>query len=159
VNRTNDPWIRRGAATALTALLITAFAAPLAATLGKPRGDVAQVQKTLGMAESVETAGQGYRFVTLSSPDLKIKEFVNPATGIVFGVSWRGARPPDVKLLLGVDPSNIQGPGVYRSLRVVHIETSTLFLEYGGFGKSYAGRGVRLDLLPAGVAASEVTLP
>jgi hypothetical protein len=140
-------------------LMLLPVARPTFATLGHPGSDIAADQKAMKLQTSKTQTVHGYRIVMMTSSDFSVKEYVNLQSGAVFGVSWSGQRPPDIRSLLGFDPNTIQGPGVYRSLQIEHIETQTLFLEFGGLPGAYSGRAVRLDLLPAGVKASEVTLP
>src|SRR6266487_3895670 len=136
--------------------LLSLFAPVASATLGHPESEIARDQKSMQLNASKAVSGRGHRFVSMSSSDFTVKQYVNPQTKLVFGVSWRGSRPPDLGVLLGFDPATVEGPGVYRSLRFTRIETSTLLVEFGGIPGTYAGRVVRLDLLPAGVSAAEV---
>ena len=144
-----------------SALLLTLLpiARPAFATLGRSGNDIAADQKAMKLETSKTATSHGYRIVTMTSSDFSVKEYVNPQSGAVFGVSWKGTHPPDIATLLGFNPNSMHGPGVYLSLRFDHIETPTLFLEFGGLAGSYTGRAVRLDMMPAGATASEVTLP
>ena len=126
------------------------------ATLGKSEQQIDEVAKVLH-SENVETQSvHGYIVKTLSSHDLTVKEYVNPKTKIIFGVTWRGMRMPDLLLLLGFDPSAMSGPQVHRSLRYTRIQTQTIILEMGGRPGSYVGRGILIRSLPARTLASEV---
>jgi len=140
-------------------LLILLWARAACATLGHSETEIGQDEKALKLEKSESGSGHGYKFVRLSSADFSVKEYVNPRTGLIFGVSWTGNRPPNLLFLLGFDPATLNGPGVHRSLRFDNIETSTLILQFGGAGGSYGGRAVRKDLLPPGVPASEVATP
>jgi len=98
-----------------------------------------------------------YRYMQLSSDDLVVKQFVNPTTNSVFGVTWKGRRMPSLMSLLGFDPYTISGPGVTRSLHATHIQTDMLSVEIIAVMGRYQGRAVRADLVPQGVSASVVT--
>ncbi len=127
-----------------------------AATLGKPQQQIAKVATGLHL-EKVETrSNDGYSVETLSSRELTVKEYINPKTNLVFGVTWRGTRMPDLQLLLGFDPATLNKKGTYRPLHHSVIETPTLLLEMEGRVGLYAGRAIRLDLLPSGIERSEV---
>jgi len=140
-------------------LLLLPFARPASATLGHSASNVGSDQKTMKLETSKTETVHGYRVVALSSTDFFVKEFVNPRSGLVFAVSWSGQRPPDVQTLLGFDPGKVEGAKVSRSLRFEHVESPTLIIDFGGLPGAFSGKAVRLDLLPAGVKASEVTLP
>jgi hypothetical protein len=140
-------------------LLLLAFAPPASATLGHSASNVASDQKAMKLERSKTETVHGYRIVTLSSADFSVKEFVNPQSGLVFAVSWSGQRPPDIQTLVGFDPAKVEGAKVYRSLRFEHVESPTLVIDFGGLPGAFSGTAVRLDLLPAGAKASEVTLP
>lgn len=126
------------------------------ATLGKPQEQIAKVGAGLHLEKSETQSAHGYSVRILSSSDLTVKEYVNPTTKVVFGVTWRGTRMPDLKLLLGFDPATLRQKGAYQPLHHSTIETPTLQLEMGGHVGLYLGRAIRRDLVPAGVDAAEV---
>jgi hypothetical protein len=126
------------------------------ATLGKPEDQIAKVASGLKLQKAETQSSHGYRVSVLSSPDLTVKEYVNPKTKLVFGVTWRGTRMPDLELLLGFDPATLKGKGAYQPLHYSTIKTPTVTLEMGGRMGLYAGRVIRTDLLPAGVKPTEV---
>lgn len=140
-------------------LLLLTFARPASATLGQPESKVASDQKAMKLETSKTETLHGYRVVTLSSANFSVKEFVNPQSGLVFALSWSGQRPPDIQALVGFDPAKVEGAKVYRSLRFERVESPTLVVSFGCLPGAFSGTAVRLDLLPAGVKASEVTLP
>lgn len=140
-------------------LLLLTFARPASATLGQAESKVASDQKAMKLETSKTETLHGYRVVTLSSANFSVKEFVNPQSGLVFAVSWSGQRPPDIQALVGFDPAKVEGAKVYRSLRFEHVKSPTLMIDFGGLPGAFSGTAIRLDLLPAGVKASEVTLP
>jgi hypothetical protein len=111
----------------------------------------------LHLQKSETRTGEGYRYTLLSSDDLVVKQFVNPATNSVFGTTWKGRRMPDLMALLGFDPYTISGPGVTRSLHATRIQTDMLSIEIVALMGRFQGRAVRADLLPQGVPASVVT--
>jgi len=139
-------------------LAILGFFLPPAAeaTLGKSQEQIAKVAAGLHLEKSETQSAHGYSVRILSSSDLTVKEYVNPTTKMVFGVTWHGTRMPDLKLLLGFDPATLRQKGAYQPLHHSTIETPTLQLEMGGHVGLYLGRAIRRDLVPAGVDASEV---
>jgi len=127
-----------------------------AATLGKSEGEIAKISAALHM-EQVETKTErGYSVTTLSSRGLVVKEFVDPVTKLVFGISWRGTLTPNLRILLGFELSELKPKQAYRSLHYSHFETPNLMLDMGGRMGFSQGRAIRLDLLPSGVPRSEV---
>ena len=110
----------------------------------------------LGLQQTHLESFPHYRRVTIASKEIVVRQFIDLKTGAVFGVSWQGNRMPELASLLGFNPIAMNGPGVFRSLHVLRIQTSILSLEAMGHVGSYLGRAVRTDLLPAGVSATEV---
>ena len=137
-------------------LLFQSCTTTASATLGQAESGVLQDLGPLSVEKSEPGTGRGYRFIQLSSKDLVVKEYINPGTTVVFGVTWNGARMPDLGRILGFDPAKLQAPGAYRSLHHTRIRTPTLVLEIAGRMGFYIGRAVRIDLLPSGVSESEV---
>jgi Protein of unknown function (DUF2844) len=112
---------------------------------------------SLQFQKSESHSAQGFRYVVLSSEDLVVKQYLNPANSIVFGITWKGKRAPDLLTLLGLDPYKITGPGVSRSLHATRIRTQNLSINIVVLMGHYSGSAVRTDLLPQGVSASVVT--
>jgi hypothetical protein len=126
------------------------------ATLGEREEQIANDRVALHLEKTETKSLDRYQYQILSSNDLEVKEYINPTTNVIFGVTWRGRQMPDLLVLLGFDPSVIKGPNVYRSLRYSRIETPTIILEMQGRPGLYFGRAVRLDALPSNVSPSEV---
>jgi Protein of unknown function (DUF2844) len=126
------------------------------ATLGTREDQIAKVASGLNLKKVETQSSHGYSVNILSSNDLTVKEYVNPKTKLVFGVTWHGTRMPDLQLLLGFDPATLKGKGAYQPLHYSIIKTPTVTLEMGGRMGLYAGRAIRTDLLPAGAKPSEV---
>ncbi|HXW55011.1 MAG TPA: DUF2844 domain-containing protein [Candidatus Cybelea sp.] len=137
-------------------LAVACLVVSTAATLGKPEGEIAKVASGLKLKKVETQSSHGYSVAILSSHDLTVKEYINPKTKLVFGVTWNGTRMPDPQLLLGFDPATLQGKAAYRPLHHSIVKTSTVLLEMGGRMGLYAGRAIRTDLLPAGVKPLEV---
>jgi hypothetical protein len=140
----------------LCAALVLWSAALGRAQLGKPAQGSDRQLALLHLQKTETRTGEGYRYTLLSSDDMVVKQFVNPATNSVFGTTWKGRRMPDLMALLGFDPYTISGPGVTRSLHATRIQTDTLSIEIIALMGRYQGRAVRADLLPQGVQASVV---
>ena len=137
-------------------LLIAGLPFPGSATLGQPEQRIGRVASALHL-EKIETkVAQHYSVSLLSSSDLVVKEYVHPTTKIVFGVTWRGTRMPDLLPLLGFDPATMKAKAAYRSPHRSYFETDTLVFESEGTVGRYAGRAVRLDLLPEGVDKKDI---
>jgi hypothetical protein len=134
--------------------LVFCSALPAAATLGGSAGKLELDRTALHLAAPQVKTVPGYRYEVFPSKDLQVTQFINPATNLVFGVSWRGSRAPDLLVLLGFDPSKI--PGAHITLHYSFVKTPTLIVETGGRMGWYLGRAVRTDLMPAGVKQSQV---
>jgi hypothetical protein len=143
---------------AIVSAVLVVLACPLSAspTLGKSEASVERDKLLLPTEQIRVVTGTGYRCRVLSSEKLTVKEYVNPATKVVFGVSWSGTQAPPLKQLLGFDPSTLKGIQTLRSLHFARIVTSNLIFEMSAIMGHYSGRAVRTDLLPKGVKAEQV---
>jgi hypothetical protein len=97
-----------------------------------------------------------YVCTILTSNNLLVREFADSKTHIVFAVTWRAKKMPDIVALVGFDPGSIHALRSYRSLHLSRIETSNLLYEAGGHMGFYLGRVIRVDLMPIGVNRFEV---
>jgi hypothetical protein len=127
--------------------------AQLAQTAPKSTRQLGSIQ----FQKSESHSAEGFQYTLFSSEDLIVKQYVNPATNKVFGITWKGKRVPNLLALLGFDPYKITGPGVSRSLHVTRISTQNLNINILVLMGHYSGSAVRTDLLPQGVSGSVVT--
>lgn len=138
-------------------LILFCFPSRANARLGGAEGQIEQDRIALHFTQKAQTQTQAlYRYNVFSSPDLVVKEYVNPKNKLVFGVSWRGSRMPDLRVLLGFDPATLKGSGGIRSLHYRRVQTQTLLVEIESHTGFYVGHAIRTDLLPSGVSPSEV---
>jgi Protein of unknown function (DUF2844) len=90
---------------------------------------------------------------------MRVRELVD-ATGLVFGVTWRGPAPPDLAQLLGTyylqfttALSSLAAPGRQRE---VHVGMIDLVVDSAGHLRAYAGRAYIPDRVPPGMAATTI---
>ena len=86
-----------------------------------------------------------------------VREYVAPAGG-VFAVTWSGAHPPDLKLLLGEYFSfYVAGARAHRgSHHVLSLDTPDLTLTVVRYQRKAAGQAYVPGLMPAGVSREEL---
>jgi hypothetical protein len=130
---------------------------PVWAALGKTVSSVADDQKRLGGEVHTSTVA-GFAVHEISAADgTVVREYVSPA-GEVFGVSWRGATPPNLVDLLGDHYAAFKEaprpPGHRRGPLVVR--TDHLVVEMGGHMRDFHGRAYLPDRLPATVSSDAV---
>ena len=88
-----------------------------------------------------------------------MREYVSPA-GTVFGVSWEGQFPPDFQHLLGLyyeqakQTGSQQQPSPRRA--PIAIDTPSLVFRQSGHPRSFHGVAYIPQLVPGGVAASDI---
>lgn len=143
--------------TCVCAALVFWSAGVARAQLGQPVQGSDRQLALLHLQKAEARTANGYRYTVLSSDDLVVKQFVNPATNNVFGTTWTGKRMPSLIALLGLDPYKLSGAEVTRSLHATQIRTGRLSVEIIAALGHFEGRAVRTDLLPRGVSASVVT--
>jgi hypothetical protein len=134
---------RRFAAVACLALGLT-VAAPAFAVLGgapmtPPAGAVVNTTLAIGTV---------------------VNEYVG-ASGVVFGIAWRGPRFPDLPSLLGdYFPQYVQGIKNQRAngggRGPVSVTGSSLVVHSGGHMGAFTGQAYLPQALPAGVTASDI---
>jgi Protein of unknown function (DUF2844) len=135
---------------------VLAFPLPALPTLGKSEASIRQDKLVLQTEQVKVQSRTGYRCQVLSSEMLTVKEYVNPKTKVVFGISWSGTRIPPLKQLLGFDPGALKGTQTLRTLHFTRIVTSNVIFEMSAIMNHYAGSVVRTDLLPKRVNAKQV---
>jgi hypothetical protein len=135
-------------------LSVFCVGSPAFATLGGSAGRIELDRMALHLGTIQTKAVHGYRYEVLASKDLRVTEYINPTTNIVFGVAWRGSRMPKFSVLLGSLPA--EAISARTSLHTLVIHGHSLILEAIVSAGSNIGRAVRTDLMPTGVAPSEV---
>jgi len=126
------------------------------AQLGQSEESTVRQWHSLNLQKAETHSARRFHYKQLSSDNLVVKQYVNPNTKTVFGVTWQGTSMPNLLDLLGFDPQKVIGPSV-RSLHYMSIRTDSLRIEMITIMGHYTGSAVRTDLLPKGVPASEVT--
>lgn len=140
----------------VTAFLTLLFAVPSWAVLGEHEQSVnADQQRMHGERRSIPQ--QGYTMHEISAPDgMVVKEYV-AASGIVFGVSWRGPTLPDLKNLLGTYfPEFQQSAGSGPRHRALAVRTDRLVVQSSGHMRDFRGRAYVTSLIPPQVTEEAV---
>lgn len=141
----------------LASLVLLGFARPARAALGDDAAAVAANQARLGARLRV-LVRPAYAVHEVKAPTgATVREFVGDA-GKVFAVAWSGGWRPDLRALMGDHYDRfIAGTRGRRASRgIVRIELPGMTVVMGGYLRSFFGRVVLTDILPAGVAADEV---
>ena len=87
-----------------------------------------------------------------------VREFVSPA-GVVFGVAWNGPFAPDFQSLLGPyyeQAKQSASTETHARRGPINIQTPGLVFQQSGHARSFHGQAYIPQLMPAGVAASEI---
>jgi hypothetical protein len=152
---------------ALAGAFLLALSAPAFAVLGDNAASVLTDQARMkGMLHSVDN--RTYVMHEITTPaGAKVREFVTPG-GAVFGVAWEGQFPPDFQQLLGPyfqqaqqaaeqqkseaasqgQPPRRHGPAI--------VDTPAIVFVQGGHLHSFHGTAYIPQLIPQGVAASDI---
>lgn len=129
------------------------------ATLGGRPESVTNDERNLkATAHTVKTVGS-YTVHELPGSINTVKEYVS-SDGVVFAVTWRGMKAPDLSQLLGTYYSEYRAqkdsmphqPG----RQPVTIKTSNIVMIPGGHGRDLYGLAYVPALIPSGVNTSEV---
>lgn len=100
----------------------------------------------------------------ITTPGTAVREYVTPA-GAVFGVAWEGQFPPDFQQLLGpyyqqADQAASQQQPASQQPRArrapVVVETPGLVFQQTGHPRSFHGVAYIPQLVPNGIAASDI---
>ena len=149
------------------ACLLLALSTPAFAALGDNAASVLNDQARMkGTLRSVDNHTYVMHEIT-TSYGAKVREFVSPG-GQVFGIAWEGQFPPDFQQLLG--PYYVQAQQAMAQQKSsaasqgqprrrggpASIETPGLILVQSGHTHSFHGSAYVPQLLPQGVAASDV---
>lgn len=155
------------ASRALAGALVLALSAPAFAALGDNAASVLTDQARMkGTLHSVDNRTYVMHEITMPT-GAKVREFVTPG-GAVFGVAWEGQFPPNFEQLLGPYFQQTQqaiaqqkaqaandGQAPRRRGPVV-VETPSLVFAQSGHMRSFHGQAYIPQLIPQGVAASDI---
>jgi hypothetical protein len=133
-------------------LLPVTLAASLGGTVSTVETDRVRMKSAL---VGIDQRGP-YTVHSLQTPTgTTIREYYG-SNGVVFGVAWQGAWPPDLRQLFG-DYFDRYQTGVQRARTArasrgrVAIDDGTLVVKVGGHQRSIAGVAYVPQLIPAGV--------
>ena len=137
------------------------FALPSFAGLGE---DVSSVQADQSHMQGNlhTTQAQAYTVQEIQAPTgIIVREYVSPTTGKVFGVTWQGPWPPDMRQILanyfGQYQQALQAQAnSHAGRRPLVIQQPGLILQAGGHARSFAGRAYIPEVLPQGVSAEVI---
>lgn len=130
------------------------------AVLGGKETTIEQDRKTLASGQFKSSITARYTLYELVNPGITLREYVNPKTGVVFGLGWDGYRHIDMEKLLGsyfeeyqrAAKANSRRHGMrYRVVRSEHV-----VVELGGKAMNLKGRAYDPKLIPAGVELDEI---
>jgi hypothetical protein len=152
---------------ALAAVLLVALSTPAFAVLGDNAASVLTDQARMkGTLRSVDNQTYVMHEIT-GSTGAKLREYVSPA-GQVFGIAWDGQFPPNFDQVLGPYYQQLQqaiaeqktadeasGQAPHRR-GPAYINTPGLVLVQTGHMHSYHGQAYIPQLIPQGVAASNI---
>ena len=152
---------------ALMSALVVALSAPVFAVLGDNAASVLTDQARMkGTLHSVDNRTYVMHEITMST-GAKVREFVTPG-GAVFGVAWEGQFPPNFEQLLGpyfqqtqqtIAQQKAQASNESQAPRrrgPVVVETPSLVFVQSGHMRSFHGQAYVPQLIPQGVAASDI---
>ena len=143
---------------ALSALCIAGvMSQPAEAALGDKVESVARDREALrGSLVTRQMSSYEVHEITADT-GTTVREYVAPAGG-VFAVTWSGAQPPDLKLLLGeYFSSYVAGARAHRgSHHVLSLNTPDLTLTVVRYQRTATGQAYVPALMPAGVSREEL---
>ena len=138
-------------------LLIQAFSLPVFAALGGNLSSVEDDQlKMKGTLHS--TVGATYTVHEIqTSEGTLVCEYVKPS-GVVFAVSWRGPKMPDLRQTLGTYFTQFTDAPRPAHPNHAHFTISqpNLVLQSSGHMRAYSGRAYDPQLLPADVPVTDI---
>ena len=128
------------------------------ATLGELEYSVNSDVKAFASSQKV-TRAERFSVHTLSGGPSTVKEFVSP-DGMVFAVSWRGMKPPDLSVLFGKYFKEYDERFKNRARRQrrgsSYTVTSQIVVMTGGHMGDLRGLAIVPSLLPPGVEAKDL---
>ncbi len=152
----------------MAAALLVALSTPAFAVLGDNAASVLTDQARMkGTLSSVDH--QTYVMHEITMPTgANVREYVSPS-GVVFGVAWEGQFPPSFEQLLGPYYQQLQdalaqqksaeqegGQQAHARRGPVFVQTPGLVFAQGGRPRSLRGQAYIPQLIPQGVAVSDI---
>ncbi|MGV7246940.1 DUF2844 domain-containing protein [Burkholderia sp. PAMC 26561] len=149
---------------AASAVLLAAAAGSVHAQLGSTLGNAAIGSGTSNaLAAVIHQAGNSaVRWQeTTDANQIRVRQYLSPATGLVYAVSWDGPAMPDVSALLGTwfDRYRQGASAALESASGLHssrVDGSDFVVETHVRLRDFSGRAWLPDALPAGVAAADI---
>lgn len=137
-------------------ILFCLFSLPAWAVLGQTQASIKADQVRLHGRMTLRQH-TGYRVARVVAPNgIVLREYVSPA-GLVFGLTWRGPRPPDMAALLGAYFQTYRQAAMklrrHRGPWVLRI--GDLIISMSGHMRAFHGSAWLQPLLPAGMTAAE----
>jgi hypothetical protein len=134
------------------------FAAPrdARATLGGDLASVAENQQHMAGTRQVVRILSGERHDLLLPSGTLVREYVS-SSGVVYAISWRGPRIPDLRELLGAHFAELANRDRRGGHNRMTVTGADLVVQSSGHRRSFEGRAWIPSLLPAGVRP-ELTL-
>jgi hypothetical protein len=135
-------------------LIITLFVSQAAtAALGDRESVISSDQVRLKAASHSKSTVSGVNVHEMVSPIRTVKEFVN-ADGLVFAVSWKGIKPPNLSVVLGSYYQEFATENAKRARAVTRqpteVQTPNIIVRKGGHMRALTGKAYVKALLPAG---------
>jgi hypothetical protein len=120
------------------------------ATLGEDVGSVASNVQALSATRKVQKLASGERHELTLASGVVVHEYVS-ASGVVYAVTWRGPRMPDLRELLGSYFAQLSARAPTGGHHRVTLRGVDVVIRSGGHGHSFAGRAWVPSLVPNGV--------
>jgi hypothetical protein len=142
----------------LPVLVLVAIALPAWAVLGETAPSVQKDQAHLRGTLRIASA-QAYTLQEIRVPyGTVVREYVSPASGKVFAVTWNGPRIPDLRQLLGAYfPAFTRAAQNRRGHGPLLVELPRLVVQSAGHPRAFIGRAYLPQETPPGVQVE--TLP
>jgi len=138
-------------------LLVQAFCLPAFAALGGNLSSIEQDQlKMKGTLRT--TVGERYTVHEIqTSQGTLVREYVAPS-GVVFAISWRGPKMPDLRQTLGTYFTQFTDAPRPAHPNHAHfaISQANLVLQSSGHMRAYSGRAYDPQLLPTDVPVTDI---
>jgi hypothetical protein len=130
------------------------------AGLGEKVSVIAKDQNRLHLQKHEEQSFAHFTVHQISTPAMTIKEYAN-AEGLVFALTWKGHRAPDLNALLGpyqqecvtAAQTTPRHPGLHR---FGVLRSKNVIIERVSRLRSARGRAMVPALIPAGVNLNEI---
>jgi hypothetical protein len=138
----------------LPSLLIVLFSPAAFAALGDHVSAIANDKEVMKAASATSTETTNYTVHELTTDGNVVREYASNE-GVVFAVTWRGVKKPDLSLLLGSYYTEFNSADKkrkkMRGRQPVAVKTSSVVVRRGGHMRDMHGRAFITELVPAGV--------